>query len=152
MSHTDNLVIEEVLPFFGLRGHCHFYEGSSTENWRTDSPTNIIQVDQPWYILYHFRTTGLLNHLMAGTWHFRLFMEQMGGGEFTLDPAYAIDQMNFVSKPNEYYKWAIVPPKNIPEGVYKAVASVTFKGPLGVPGPIAAFADIGLVQFYKEGV
>lgn len=88
---------------------------------------------------------------MAGTWHLQLFLEKMGGEEFTLNPAYAIDQINFVSRPHEYYRWAIIPAGQVPPGVYRAVASVTFKGPLGVPEPIAAFADIGLVQFYEEG-
>lgn len=149
--HATNLISEESIPNFSCRGHCHFYEGASTENWRSAPTTNIIQTDQPWYVLYHFNTDGLLNHIMAGEWNLELFLEKMGGEEFDLNPAYAKDRIPFVSRPYEYYKWAVIPPKEVPAGVYKAVASVTFKGPLGVPGPIAMFADIGMVQFYDEG-
>lgn len=151
MARVDNLTSEETITNFSLNGHCHFYEGASTETWSASSPANIIQTDQPWYVLYHFQTQGLLNHIMAGEWNFELFLEQMGGGEFDLNPSYAKDQMAFVSKPHLYTKWAVIPPKEVPAGVYKAVGSVTFKGPLGVPGPIAMFADIGLIQFYDEG-
>lgn len=36
MPHiTKNLVIEEALPYFYLHGHCHLYEGASTETGGT---------------------------------------------------------------------------------------------------------------------
>lgn len=149
----ENLVMqsEETLTNFQFKGHCHFFEGRSTENFDDRSPTNIIQTDQPWCVLYHFEAKGLLNHLMCGKWRLELLLEKMGGQEFDLPESLRIHELDFASQPDDYVYVQEIPPKCVPAGVYRAVATVTFRGPKNVPGPIAAFADIGLVQFYEEG-
>ena len=89
---------------------------------------------------------------MCGKWTCRLYLEKMGGSEFSLPISHAIGVEDFVAKPN-YYSCAInVPPNVVPAGVYRVVATLTLKGETGVPAPLAAFADLGMVQFYDEGV
>ncbi len=148
---SENLTYEEMLPHFEIRGSVYVFEGASTANWEASSPTTIIQTDQPWYVLYYFRTNGLMNHIMDGTWKFELFLEKMGQAEFSLPQQYRIKEIPFVSRPHTYLDFSIIPKDQVPTGVYKLVIASTFKGPAGVPGPIAAFADIGLIQFYHEG-
>jgi len=151
MAITENLVHEETLPLFGFRGHCHCFEGPSTQDFAAGAPTNIIQSDQPWSVVFHFSTQGLNNHIMAGKWQVQVLLEQMGGKEITLDPSFSQTEIDFISRPSSYSATLQIPQNKIPPGVYRVVGVLTFKGPLGVPGPIAAFADMGLVQFYKEG-
>ena len=40
---TENLIKEEILPYFGFRGHVHMYEGPSTENAPARPPATNIQ-------------------------------------------------------------------------------------------------------------
>lgn len=145
---VDTFIFEELLPHFGVRGGVLMFEGASTDNWQSGSPTNIIQVDQPWYIVFILRTTGLLNHLMCGQWEFKVLLEKMGKGE---DVPELIKTIDFSSRPGWYFDVLTIPPGTMEEGVYRVVVAGTFKGPKNVPGPIAGFADLGLVQFYKEG-
>jgi hypothetical protein len=158
MSITKNLIKEEILPWFGFYGHVHLYEGKSTDHAPSKTPpTNIIQTDQFWYVVFHWETEGGLNHIMCGDWVCRVVLEQMGKGEFGGDEDFIIDTVPFKSYPTkdkaDYYESKIqVAPHKVPAGVYRVVATLTLKGKKGVPAPVAAFADLGLVQFYQEAL
>lgn len=151
MAVNENLLFEEMLPFFGIHGEVTLKEGPSTNDFVGGNPTRIIQSDQSWNVSLKLETSGLLNYVMAGKFQFRIFLEQMGQGEFALNNSYAIATENFVSMPHTYHTRMDIPRNEVPDGIYKLVVSLTFKGPSGVPAPIAAFADLGLIQFYKEG-
>ncbi len=145
-----NLTFEEMVPYFEIKGDVRVYEGVSTNDFPANTrQTNVIQTDQAWYIRFHWDTKGLLNYLLAGTFKLKLYLEEMGGGEFSL-PKNQVD-VKFVSKPNHYVAYMSFRPGDVPAGVYKAVAAMTYEGPTGVPGPVAAFAEIGMLQFYAEG-
>ena len=148
---TENLIKEEILPYFGFRGHVHLFEGPSTDDYPAAAPAEIIQTDQSFHLRFHWRTSGNLNYIMCGKWKCRIFLEKMGGDEFTLNPAYALGEEDFVAKPNFYECRIDVPGNQVKPGVYRLVATLTLEGETGVPAPVAAFADMGLVQFYSDG-
>lgn len=153
-SISQNLTFEETLPYFGIKGGAAvaLSEGADQNDFFPKaSPVNIIQTDQMWYVKFRWETYGLLNHLMCGTFRLNLYLEEMGKGEFGLDPAYSTANVSFKSKPHAYEHTMVIPAGQVPAGVYKLVASLTFTGPEGVPGPIAAFAEIGAMQIYAEG-
>ena len=152
MSHiTENLIKEEILPYFGFRGHVHLYEGPSTDDYPAAPPTNIIQTDQPFSVIFHWRTVGLLNYVMCGKWKCQILFERMGEQEFGLPQQYSVSTEKFKSKPHSYECRIDVPAGLVPAGVYRIVGLLTLEGPTGVPAPSAAFADLGLVQFYQDG-
>lgn len=146
----ENLVCEEVLPYFNLRGHCHCYEGQSTAEWPAAPPARVIQLDQRWFWAVHFEQTGDLIEVLSGTWRADLYLEKMGGGEFELQPPHSRIQFPFENRQGWIYKPRQVDPRVVPAGVYRSVVSLTFRGPGNSPGPIAAFADMGLMQFYED--
>ncbi len=147
----ENLIKEEILPYFGFHGHVHLYEGPSTDDYPEAPPVDIIQTDQSFHVRFHWRTKGNLNYIMCGKWVCRIYLEWMGGNEFTLDPSYAIAEEDFVACPSKYSCNINVPPHQVKPGVYRVVATLTLRGKKGVPAPVAAFADLGLVQFYEDG-
>lgn len=150
-SKTVNLISEELLPYFGFRGHVHLIEGPSTDDFPASSPIDLIQTDQPFRLVYHWQTRGKLNHIMCGKWQLRLYLEKMGGDEFTLNPSIAIEEVNFVSRPENYSGTISVPANTVEPGVYRLVGSLRLLGQTGVPAPLGAFADLGLINFYEDG-
>ncbi|HGY54842.1 MAG TPA: hypothetical protein ENK44_03990 [Caldithrix abyssi] len=150
------MVHEDILPFFGVNCQCELEERSlpqplpglpTTTGW---APTNIIQTGQNWRVQFDWNTIGPLNYYMAGTWHLRVYLEKMGGGEFTLPSANKT--VNFVSAPHHYSNEYIeIPGGTVPAGIYKLVTAITMKGPGGIPGPIAMFGEGPMVQFYDVG-
>lgn len=147
-----NLVKEDILPFFGFTGQVRMFEGPSTGNSPALPPASNIQTDQSCHLRFRWTTQGTLNYVMSGTWKVQVFLEKMGGGEFTLAPTHAVNTESFVAQPQSYVCDIDIPGNVIPAGVYRVVATLTLKGDTGVPAPLAAFADLGIVQFYKEGV
>ena len=147
---TENLIFEEVVPFFKIKGHCHTWEGMSTQEWPAKAPDQIIQLDQNWFWAVHFKQTGPLTYLMGGTWRAELFLEQMGGGEFSMPISERRIEFPFKAEEGWNYKTKQIGPRIVPAGVYRAVVSLTFRGLTGRPGPIAAFADMGMLQFYED--
>lgn len=150
---ADILKYEELLPLFAINGQCETQEYSPVlTGGGVFTPNNHIQIGQAWRVKFDWNTTGFLNYLIAGKFELRVFLEQMGGGEFNLPNATKI--VNVVSSPNAYsdtIEVSAAVSANIPAGVYKLVSALTMKGPGGVAGPIAAFAEGPMVQFYKVG-
>ncbi len=138
---------EELLPFFSLNGTCEVFEHTPPGG----PPTQIIRTDQAWDVLFKWTTTGSLNYIMCGNWHLCVLLEEMGCGEFCLDPAYCRINVPFVSSPNSYSYRLHIPAGKVKPGVYKLVATITMVGPGGIPGPIAGFCDGEMLQFYAGG-
>ncbi|KAA3658094.1 MAG: hypothetical protein DWQ10_11860 [Calditrichaeota bacterium] len=141
---THSLTFEENLPFFSISGGATF----TTHDAPPFSSDTIISTDQTWHCHFNWQTNGPLNHLLAGTWQVKVLLEKWGPGETFLSPQ---QTLNFVSHPNNYNGVISVPAGAVPAGVYKPVLVITMKGPLGVPGPIAAFAEGSMMQFYDGG-
>jgi len=144
---------EELLPFFQIQnGNVEIFEGPSTGGFPGGPPINAIQTDQDWGVEIKWQTTGLLNFIIAGTWRLQLFLEQMGGGEFSIPNVYGVATQTFVSSPHLYSVTMNVPKGIVPKGTYKLVFQMTFTGPAPAtkPGPIACFAEYPkLLEFYE---
>jgi hypothetical protein len=142
------LKFEEAFDRFSIKGWVGMWEGPSTEDWPEQTPpSDIIQLDQSWNIWFWFRTTGDLCNIMCGKWKLQILLEKMGGGETNFSPTEIVD---CVCGPHTYIKNIHVPPRKVGEGVYRVIATVRLFGPGGHPGPVAAFVDLGLVQFYED--
>ncbi len=150
-SRKVELISEEFLPYFGFRGHVHLIEGPSTDDYPAGNPIDLIQTDQSFKLVFHWETKGKLNHIICGKWKLELLLEQMGKKEFYLDPSLAVETVHFVSKPTSYDGVIEIPPHTVEPGVYRIVATLRMVGQSGVPAPLAAFADLGLVDFYSDG-
>lgn len=142
-----DLTFEEHQSHFEVGGCCELTEGGTTGG----PPTKIIRIDQPWSVKFDWKTAGALTHIMSGAWLLRLYLEQMGGKEIDLPGPVSTKEVKCVSEPCPYSASIEVPANNVPEGVYLLVASLTMIGPTKKPGPIAGFAEFGVVQFYDGG-
>jgi hypothetical protein len=143
---------EEMVPFFSITGNAAIFEGPPPAPNDPVDPQNglrNLRTDQAWFMHVVWRTTGFMNHIMCGKWYLRVFLEEMGIGEFQLMDAPI--EVNFESRPHTYHRDIIFIAGTVPEGVYKPTLSLTMKGPLGVPGPIAAVAEGPVIQFYDVG-
>ncbi len=135
------ITFEELLPFFGLSG-----DASISEQVPVQVPTNIVRRSEGWQVKLDWQTSGPLNFIMSGTWKITVYLEQMGGGEFSLPGNTATEP--FISQPNAYSKTMLFGAGSVPAGLYRASVVITIEGPGGVPGPIAGHEDLGLIQFY----
>ncbi len=142
------LNFEESLDRFTIRGWVGMWEGPSTEEWPATPPSDIIQLDQSWNVWFWFETIGDLCNIMCGEWKLQVLLEKMGGGETDVSPSKTI---KCVCGSHTYIDHIHVPARTIKEeGVYRVIATVRLFGPAGRPGPVAAFVDLGLVQFYED--
>ena len=149
---------EELLPFFELTGpgpggaaQCTVYEGPAPTPFPATSPAPVtsIRTDQIWGVALVWETTGALNYLMAGTWELKVYLEQMGGGEFALSGN--THSMPFVSAPNTYSYVYSFSAGTVPAGAYRVVQTMTLIGPGGFRGPVGAVGDGPIIQFYDVG-
>ncbi|KAA3612185.1 MAG: hypothetical protein DWQ05_19475 [Calditrichaeota bacterium] len=144
-----NLTFEETLDNFSIHGHAVFSIHEVVGATGTIPADNIIRTDQQWHCHFHWHTLGGLNYLICGKWKLSVLLEKWGGEEFTL-PNNEIT-VDFVNAPNTYNALISVPAGLVPAGAYKPVVIVTMEGPTGVPGPIAAFGEGSMMQFYDVG-
>ena len=146
---------EELVPFFQIQGAASFHEGVYKPINEDVNPTEgvrNIQSGQDWYILVHWDQLGRLIHCMAGTWYVQVFFEKLGEGEVNIMPTPR--KVNFINEdPGHYlvdvpfYRDSV----RVEPGLYKVAVSLTFRGPKGVPVPIAAVAEGPVIQFYDAG-
>lgn len=147
MSHIVQVpfTFEELLPYFSLTGGLSIYEITPPGA----PPTTIIRTDQRWKVQFDWETFGRLNCVLCGSWELRVYLEEMGRGEFHLENATAT--VPFVSSPHSYSREIEFAANSVPVGLYKLTATIIQQGP-GGPGPIVGFAEGPLVQFYKSCV
>ncbi len=141
---TQSLTFEETLPFFSIKGGATF----TTHDWPPKGPDTTIRTDRSWHCHFHWDTDGGLNYIMGGKWKVKVLLEKWGGGE-----NYSAKEqvLTFVSAPHHYHGTITFGPNEIPAGVYKPVVVITMEGLSGVPGPIAAFGEGKMMQFYDVG-
>jgi len=136
------ITFEELLPLFGLSG-----DATVSESPPVNGSSSIIRTSEGWQVAVNWTTTGPLNNLMCGQWKISVLLEQMGGGEFVLGGGNVTEP--FVSAPHVYNKTISFAAGSVPPGLYRASVIITMAGPLNVPGPVAGFEDLGMVQFYS---
>ncbi len=133
-------------------------------------PATIIRTDQSWAVNISWTTTGLATGMIAGFWHLHVFLESLGPGADLdlIDPGPAggpdehiIPLTPGASPVNYFVHFDVAAGRvNIPTPVpaagrlYKVVTSVTYREPgpggaVGPPGPMAAYVEGPVLQFYQ---
>lgn len=116
------------------------------------NPVNIIRTNQDWEVRTKIKLAGPLSQFIGGNWHVHVRLESMGpGGEHSF---FDVDSNVAIPEADDTYEQVL----NVQAGAvsaahdgtpYRVVVVVTYKGPLGNPGPIAGMVDLGLVMFYN---
>ena len=113
-------------------------------------PTTIIRTDQEWGVKIYWELKGSLTEYICGEWCVRLCLESIGQGpernweapRIALDPCgdgkYYYD---FKFKPGDITADYCSTP-------YKPVVTVTYNTVCHVPGPVAGFVELPILQFY----
>jgi hypothetical protein len=123
------------------------------------APTNIIRIDQDWGVLVKWRTSGCLTRMICGTYCLNVCLESIGPGPELRLPEKSVkvelDPCSAQGDPlTANYKCYI----DIPRGTvkpehcsvpYKVVTTLTYLEPCGTPGPIAAYVEGQILQFYE---
>jgi len=145
------MISEESMPYFGIRGKASLREGNSTAGFPgRQSNTALIQTDQEVNIDFNWKTDGLLLPFLCGQWKCEMFLEQMGEKEFGLPRGLSsVTTPVIKTNPATYNVSLNIPANTIPDGIYRIVVRLLFEAKDGTPAPIAAFAEFGLVQFYR---
>ena len=148
------LVFEELLPahFEITGGSVDLFEGPSAGGFPAGPPRRIIQVDQPWEVKFTWTNSGLLVPFIQGDWHLEIYLEQVGPSEFGFPAGMGKKTVPFVNvNPHTYIQTIQIPANIVPEGIFRLTACITFTSPApaSIPGPIAAFAELGGIKFYK---
>ena len=148
------ITFEEMMPFFRVTGSAAIFEGplpSHPDTIDLTDGTRTIRTGQDWYCLLRWTASGWMNNAIDGTWHVRVFLEQMGIGEFQLmnQPR----NVDFVSQDPHHYVVDIpfvFQSISVPAGLYKVAVSLTMTGPPPTRAalPIAAVAEGPVIQFY----
>ena len=142
MANPFELEIEEEINNFDiLEPKATLFEEGGV------SPTTIIRTNQDWRVQFEWKVDGSLNHIMAGNWILEVLLEKMGVGEYNLEDN--TKKVPCESAPYAYKDEIKFVAGKVPKGKYRLVASITFEGPLGVPGPIACTGEGPLVTFYE---
>jgi hypothetical protein len=132
-----------------VQGSAEVYELTAPRN-----PTTLIRRNQAWRVDFDWKSQGPDNHIIAGTWDLKIYLERMGGAEFNfpnpagINSGTASEPVVSLVSASEYSKYIDVSAFVVPAGLYKLVASITHRGPLGAPSRVAGFAEGPLLQFY----
>jgi hypothetical protein len=121
------------------------------------SPASIIRTDESWAVNVRWTTTGLATGMIAGNWHLHVYLESIGPGpdrDLTdaIAPGHIIPLTPGVSPINYFVHFDVLagtitaPPAGI---LYKLAVTLTYFDASGAPGPMAAFEEGPLLQFYN---
>lgn len=118
-------------------------------------PETIIRTNQSWAVNVSWTTTGLATPMIDGTWHLHLYLESMGPGPDLnlIDPPDHVVPLAPGLSPVNYSVRIDVPAFTVAAplaGVlYKLVVTLTYFDITGAPGPMAAFEEGPILQFYN---
>jgi hypothetical protein len=118
-------------------------------------PETIIRTNQSWAVNVSWTTTGFVTGMIAGDWHLHLYLESIGPGPDLniIDAADHIIPLTPGPSPVNYAVRVDVPATAVTAPaagrLYKLVATLTYLEPGGAPGPMAAFEEGPILQFYN---
>jgi hypothetical protein len=118
-------------------------------------PETIIRTNQSWAVNVSWTTTGFVTGMIAGDWHLHLYLESIGPGPDLniIDAADHIIPLTPGPSPVNYSVRVDVPATAVTAPaagrLYKLVATLTYFEPGGAPGPMAAFEEGPILQFYN---
>ena len=123
-------------------------------------PATIIRASSPWSVHINWEMTGLNWQMVAGTWHVHVNLESMGPGpEISLfdfaDPNCQNQALPSATGryschfdvPGTVFNDVEVPHQGL---AMKLVVLLTYVNPLGARGPIAAYWEGPILQFYED--
>ena len=140
-----------------VTGHAHILEGDSTADFDrvpVGTPGNLvtsnysIQRDQDIIVRFHWQTSGIFTAFLGGgKWTCDVLLEQMGGGETTVNPKSVVGDTGTAN----FYELDVKINKNsLDSGVYRVVARLRWGFASGKPGPIVGFNDLGFINVYED--
>lgn len=117
------------------------------------APTRIIRTDTSWAVNIDWAISGSAVPMICGSWHLHVRLESMGpGGEhsfFDPDCNLPLDPGGD-GKYHCHFDVAAGKVKAAHDGTpYRLVVTLTYRTAAGKPGPIAAYYDAGIFQFYN---
>ncbi|RMG94743.1 MAG: hypothetical protein D6706_13260 [Chloroflexi bacterium] len=117
------------------------------------SPTTIIRTDTPASVHIKWRLEGPLASMICGKWHVHVNLESIGPGrEYSLFDRDCQLDLNPGGDGN-YECHFDIPPGTVRaahQGTpYKMVVTLTYRDPTGRPGPMAAYYEGPILQFFN---
>jgi hypothetical protein len=126
-----------------------------------DAPQTIIQTGKHWSVHINWKTFGPANAMVGGSWHLHAYLESVGPGP-DLDlidspPPTPTDHVIPLT-PSSSAEVAYSAHLDVPAGtvtaplagrIFKLVVTLTYFDLLGGPGPMAAYVEGPIVQFYN---
>ena len=121
------------------------------------APQSIIRTNQSWAVNISWTTTGLATGMITGTWHLHVYLESIGPGTdldlIDTDAGQHIIPLTPGPSPVGYFVHLDVLAGTVtapPAGsLYKLAVTLTYFDASGAPGPMAAFEEGPLLQFYN---
>jgi len=155
------------IPFFSFSGVAGLsqVEGPSTAGFPEVLNLDIqrvIQRDQPCKFIFQWSVSGLILPSLNPDlqWDLQIYFEQLGPNEITLGSYSHLDKdLSIVNNSNipltvagtTYSETITFPANAIPQdGIFDVVGVLRLVNPSHQPLWVAAFAEMGKVQFYKD--
>jgi hypothetical protein len=124
------------------------------------APNTIIRTDQAWHIHLSWQTTGIATSMIGGSWHVHAYLESVGPGNDVnlVDPGDHVIPLTPGVSPVNYNIVLDVGPNVVglppgtgmnDTGLYKLVVALTYIDLANAPGPMAAFEEGPMLQFYN---
>lgn len=136
------LVFEELFPMFKIEGDAIVYDGETPFKGKY----HILKEGQKYWVKFRWTQLGDMCYALAGKWKVNLFFEEMGYKEEVVQPEAILD---FKMEPDIVNEVQLEVDTNaLGSGIYKVVGRILFENPFGVPMPIAAFGDLGMIEIY----
>ena len=114
------------------------------------APNTIIPRDQGCTVRINWHMNGLLALGLGGSWTVSAFLESIGPG---IDRQFSVNvslSAGTIVAPNRKDFQADVPvPAGVNAGIYKLVVAVTYTEPGGTAGPLAAYQEGAMLQFFE---
>lgn len=133
-----------------------------------ETPSHILDIHDAWTVDVKWTLTGKMARMMCGTWAVDAFLESIGRGKDLELPDDTKDLAQVEIQPystGNYQATFHVPAdfiqaawdkdeqgqlKREPSIPYKLVVTVTYKDPVGRPGPLAGFVEYPMLTFYYD--
>lgn len=107
--------------------------------------TEQCQVRVKWHI------DGLFAAALGGRWKIKAGLESMGPGqEYSFAaPDVPLSAGTVVGTQRNYEAMVTIPANSVNENAYRLVATITYVEPGNTPGPLAAYHEGAIVQFFE---
>ncbi|MEQ1908532.1 MAG: hypothetical protein ABMA15_06900 [Vicinamibacterales bacterium] len=111
----------------------------------------IIPRTQQCQVMVKWHIDGLLSGALGGRWKIRTGLESMGpGAEYSFTaPDVPLSAGVVVGTQRNYNATITIPAGSVNENAYRLVATITYVEPGNTPGPLAAYEEGPIVQFFE---